>query len=311
MPESHPLISILMPYYNIDDFLLEAVQSVRAQTYANWELIVVDDGSAQGLPNAILDTFADSRIHLVRHDTNRGIGVSRNTAASNSKGQFLLPLDSDDLLAPNYIERTLKAIQDEGASAAHTDVKVFGLLERTHAPSTNLTDIFAGRFPHNTLLIKREAFDAVGGYDTESLIEDTEFWISVIEAGTKFAYVPEPLYLYRKHPRSFSQSRQIEKLRDLFAAMSKHHISVAEHLPGILERWIQMEEGRIEQKLANKELVVELAHLEKEFAALKERFDNLESKVSRNEKILASIPKLTRQFLFLAFKPRTGTQSHV
>ncbi len=300
-----------MPYYNVDGFLPAAIESVRAQTYGNWELIVVDDGSTKALPNDILDTFADPRIHLIRHETNRGIGAARNTAASNSNGQFLLPLDPDDLLAPNYIERALKAVQDEGASAAYTDVKVFGLLEKTHAPSTNLADIFAGHFPHNTLLITRETFDAVGGYDTKSQIEDTEFWISMIEAGTKFAYVPEPLYLYRKHPGSISQSRQIEMLRDLFAAMSKHHTSVAEHLPSIIESWIQIEEGRIEQQSANKKLVEELTHLEKEFAALKERFDNLESKVSRNEKILASIPKLTRQFLFLAFKPRTGTQSHV
>ncbi len=279
-----------MPYYNSDEFLRAAIQCVREQTYKNWQLVVVDDGSTKALPNTVLDTFADSRIQLVRHETNRGVGDARNTAALHSKGQFLLPLDSDDLLAPDYIERTLKALQDEGASAAHSDVKIIGSFEMVYKPSANLKEIFSGQFPHYTFLMKREVFDAVGGYNTQSSVEDTEFWISAIEAGTKFAYVPAPLYIYRKHPGSFSSNRQTEMFKDFFAAMSKHHTSVAAHLPGILEGWIRIEEHRLQQRIADEKLAAELSHLEKEFKSLKERFDLLERKVSRNEQILSSIP---------------------
>ncbi len=258
----------------------------------------------------ILDKVSDCRIHLVRHETNRGIAAARNTAASHSKGEFLLPLDADDLLAPNYIERTMAALAETGASVAYTDVKIFGTVEKIHTPSTDLPEIFAGHFPHNTLLMKREVFDAAGGYDTECLIEDTEFWISAIAKGTKFAHVCEPLYHYRKHPNSFSATHAMDMLRDFFVVMSKHHTAVAKDLPHILENWVQMEQRRIEQKAARDKLVLEHEHMEKEYALLKERFDSLESTVARNEKILDSIPQLTRQLLFLALKRKTGTQSH-
>jgi hypothetical protein len=78
-----------------------------------------------------------------------------------------------------------------------------------------------------------------------------------------------------------------------------------------LESWMQLEVMLMDQKLDKNRQAEELDHLEKEFKLLKERYDNLERKVSRNEEILASIPQLARQFLFLALKHQTSTQPHV
>lgn len=291
-----------MPYYELGDFLVEAVDSVLAQTYTNWELQIVDDCSPTTPASAVLSNLTDSRIKITRHEQNLGCANARNTAATKSNGEILLSFDSDDKLAPTYVERTLKAMLESQASAAYSDVKVFGMHDYIYKPTTELGAIFTGHYPHNTILFKRESFEAVGGYKSVGKVDDTEFWISLIELGTKFAYVSEPLYFYRRHSKSLTQSSDATLYLDLLNVMIQHHKSVELYIPQIIQSWIDIEDYKIQTCAEAKKLRSEFDHLQKEFDLLQQRCQSLSQRVSANEKVLDSVPGITRQISYLALK---------
>ena len=300
MSKQEPLVSVIMPYFNLGDYLLEAVRSVLAQTYSNWELIVVDDASTENPADTVLATINDGRVKTFRNEKNQGNAGARNTAVSHSSGELLLPLDSDDLLKPNYIEEVLRAMQEAGTSAGYSNVEVFGMDSYVYIPSHNLPDIFSGHYPHNTLLVKREVYDAAGGYKALEAIVDTEFWISIIELGTKFAHVPQPLYRYRRHSASWTQTRKKTTYRDFCKVLLQHHQSMADCLPEVLAKMIERADGRSQTSDAS--LTKEYEHLHKEFHILLKRYETLEQQASKNEQILASVPKLIRQLSYVGLK---------
>jgi glycosyltransferase involved in cell wall biosynthesis len=301
MQSNQPLISILMPYYRLGQFLVEAVESVKRQTYQNWELLVVDDCSPEMSATSVLAQQTDPRIRLLRHDSNLGVSAARNTAASNSKGEYLLPLDSDDLLEPTYIEKMLRALGETGSSAAYSQVKYFGKFDFIYTPSTRLCDIFSGHYPCNTLLMKREVYDSVGGYKPIAAIEDTEFWISAIESGVKFAFVEEPLYLYRTHEDGLMRMRGSAVAKDFLEVLLSHHHSLSQHLEVVLEKWIEQKAAYYAAQ-STSQIDSEISHLQSEYADLRAKYESLEKRVRRNEEMLASLPQLTRQLSYVSLK---------
>jgi glycosyltransferase involved in cell wall biosynthesis len=298
---AQPLVSILTPYYKLGNYLVETVNSVVAQTYQNWELVIVDDCSPVCPADEVLANFSDPRIRIFRHETNRGNGETRNTAARNSNGELLLPLDSDDLIAPNYIEATLKVMNENNASAAFSDVQVFGIHNYVYKPSADLGDIISGHYPHNTLLLKRESYDKVGGYKNIKAIVDTEFWISLLEIGTKFAYHPEPLYFYRRHSDSWSQNVKTLDL-EFLKVLLQHLESTKEHLPRMLEGMIKnmQTQNYVKPEVDTRQATYE--KLSKEFHDLLQQYETLEKQAQHSEQILASAPRLAKQISYVALK---------
>ena len=109
------MVSIVMPCYNGEDFIKETIDSVLKQTYTNWELLVIDDGSKDDSPS-IVNKYAsdDSRIKLIKQQ-NAGSAVARNNGIRHSKGQFLALLDSDDIWLPGFLESQIRFIRQKGA----------------------------------------------------------------------------------------------------------------------------------------------------------------------------------------------------
>ena len=114
MPEhnSEPLVSIIMPAYKQAEYVAEALDSVTKQSYSNWEVIVVDDGSPDNVAE-IVEKFAraDKRIKFL-HTGNKGVSAARNRAVAESSGCYILPLDADDTIEPSYIEKCVKRFLD-------------------------------------------------------------------------------------------------------------------------------------------------------------------------------------------------------
>ena len=109
---SQPLVSIITPTYNSELFIAETIQSVQAQTYPNWEMIVVDDGSSD-TTKTIIASFCqkDSRIQLIVLDQNSGPAIARNTGIEKALGKYMTFLDADDIWFPDFIENSIKTIQ--------------------------------------------------------------------------------------------------------------------------------------------------------------------------------------------------------
>lgn len=114
------LVSIIMPSWNTDRFIAESIQSVINQTYANWELIIVDDCSADDT-DAVVASFSDARIRYFKNAKNSGAAVTRNRAMREAKGEWIAFLDSDDLWAPEKLEKQISFMNKHGYVFSYHD----------------------------------------------------------------------------------------------------------------------------------------------------------------------------------------------
>jgi glycosyltransferase involved in cell wall biosynthesis len=116
------LVTIVMPSYNTARFLPETIGSVLAQTYHNWELIIVDDCSTDDTAS-VVETIKDDRIRFYKNETNSGAAVSRNRALREAKGRWIAFLDSDDLWDPEKLERQIRFMEDNGYAFSYTNYR--------------------------------------------------------------------------------------------------------------------------------------------------------------------------------------------
>lgn len=115
MEEKKELVSVIMPAYNVENYIGEAIQSVLNQTYQKFELIIVDDGSTDETWE-IIQSFNDPRIIQVRHPQNKGVAEARNTALKAAKGKWVALIDSDDIWLPERLEKLIKILEEKGNS---------------------------------------------------------------------------------------------------------------------------------------------------------------------------------------------------
>ena len=119
------LVSIITPMYNARETIESTIASVQAQTYKNWEMIIVDDCSNDGSAAYVEQCASkDERIRLIRHDHNCGIAETRNTAMQHARGRYVAFLDSDDLWLPQKLEKQISFMKEHDASFSHTACEV-------------------------------------------------------------------------------------------------------------------------------------------------------------------------------------------
>ena len=206
-------ISVLLPVRNGEPYLRASLQSVLAQTFSDFELLIVDDGSTDDTADvARRFTRADGRIELVRQD-NGGLAAARNTALRRARGHFLALLDSDDLWMPRFLSAQLAVLE------ARPDVDIVtgngrtlgsredGLPARPWPdprPAPNLTTILSDELSVFIMSVfHRRVFDTIGGFDELLRTnEDFDFWLRAALAGFTFARNDEPLGYYRRRDDS-------------------------------------------------------------------------------------------------------------
>lgn len=120
------LVSIIMPSYNTAAFIAESIRSVLSQTYANWELLIVDDCSTDATDEVIASFLSDPRICYLKNERNSGAAVTRNRAIREAKGEWIAFLDSDDMWMPEKLERQLAFMEEHGYRFSCTNCEVIG-----------------------------------------------------------------------------------------------------------------------------------------------------------------------------------------
>jgi len=209
----NPTISVVIPAYNAERYLSAAVESVLSQTFGDFEVILVDDGSADGTLS-IAQGLArrDSRLRVISRP-NTGLTTALNDGIAASGGRFIARMDADDICMPQRFERQLSFLQSHpevvavGGRVAMIDpdglpiATAFFLRTHEEIDAANL----AGRcaMAHPTVMMRRDALERVGGYKFPSPAEDLDLWLRLGEIGT-LANLPEVLLLYRQHPASVS-----------------------------------------------------------------------------------------------------------
>ena len=214
--EPQPLVSVLVPTYqpNLRDFMA-ALESVRLQTYTNWELIVVDDGSrSRALTACIRDAAAkDARIRFVRHGRNRGISQATNTAIRRAKGEWVALFDHDDLLVPMAIETMVRAALSTGAKALYSDEdkidETGSFSEPNLKPDWNYRLLLCQNYVCHLLMVERGLLRRAGPMRTEcDGAQDHDLLLRITGhcAPEDIRHVPEILYHWRKSATSTASS---------------------------------------------------------------------------------------------------------
>lgn len=236
---SPPRISVLMPCFNHGAFIQEALQSVLDQTFADTEIIVVDDGSTDPATIRTLRDLQTPRTTLLRTE-HQGLPAARNFAARHATGVFFCALDADDRLAPTWFERAVATLdaQPDLAFVSHW-LETFGDEAWTWTPaSCELSALLARNTVNGAAVVRREVFETVGGYD-ESMregCEDWDFWLRLVEHDFRGAIIPEVLFHYRRNSRSMSRGMTAGAgyQRPLATLVAKHEASYRRHLVDVV-----------------------------------------------------------------------------
>jgi glycosyltransferase involved in cell wall biosynthesis len=179
-------VSVIIPTYNRAQFVERAVRSVLAQTYEDFELLVIDDGSSDQTQNTI-KRIPDRRIKYIRHSNNKGVSAARNTGIKHAEGNFIALLDDDDVWLPTKLEQQMKYFQTRpDAGAVYTGC--ISIDSKSNEPMRNifpnavqfkdlLRDNYCEGAP-SSILIKKDCFKKVGLFDeTLPFCEDWDMWI--------------------------------------------------------------------------------------------------------------------------------------
>ncbi len=217
-----PLVSIIMPAYNRADYIAQAIESVLAQTYTNWELIIIDDASTDQTAEIIRSyVIKDSRIRLLQNDANRGISFTRNRGIAESNGTHIAMLDSDDFWIDDH--KLEKQVEFLAAHAAEGYGLVgTGIVLVDEKGSRGRQIVFDGlderirgrilaRNPitQSSVLFTREAYQIAGGYDPALVVsEDHDLWLHI---GTthKLCVLPHIATAYRVHSGGISKQKKL------------------------------------------------------------------------------------------------------
>jgi len=230
MPNSPVIVSIIIPCYNYARFLPDAVASVVAQTFEDWELIVVDDGSADATlatARQLMAVHSDRRMRVF-HQPNAGPAAARNTGAERATGMYLLFLDADDMLAPTLLERATAILREQPAVGfVYSGMRLFGQ-DRHEWPSAafDLPRLALDNYVLPHALVRRAAWEQVGGFDPARSLwgfEDWDFWLRVATSGWRGWHIAEPLVFYRRHGHSLSDGVQRAYAWDVRAQLICKH----------------------------------------------------------------------------------------
>ncbi|WP_114937662.1 glycosyltransferase family 2 protein [Mucilaginibacter endophyticus] len=300
------LISILMPAYNAGKYIEASILSVLKQSYTDWELIIINDGSTDNTKE-IVERYSkeDSRIKLI-NQVNQKMAAARNNGIKNSKGAWIAFLDSDDLWEPEKLSLQIQASKEyPTAGVIYSD----GFIFNDHEQFNNLMPYptFTGRLlshdimyqmqyqqnyiPVLSVIVKRSLVDTIGPQNEERVFsgcEDWDYWLRIARVGADFYGLPQKLFYYRRHETNVSKN-SVNMLLAQLAVFTKNYE------PGLINS------GDLSNALKKVffPLINNLIKLR--------RFDDAYFAIKETDEILPSITFKTIKFLIKSF----GRLAHI
>lgn len=229
-------VTVVVPCYNGECYLAETIRGVQAQTFSDWRVVIVDDGSSDASRRIMRElSNEDERISVLVHSENRGISAARNSGAAEVQSEYLLFLDADDVPGPEMLEITVNRLDDAD------DVDAVYVRQRYIGPAGEDLGSETGEWPWarcvptrfwvkmlpdlvraapfesiflvavvipSLALVRSEAFRRVGGFDEDfsQICEDTDLFLRVALEG-KIEFIPEVLVSYRRHPAQATMAK--------------------------------------------------------------------------------------------------------
>ena len=263
---SNPTFSVVISAYNEQDYVGDAIRSVLAQTRGDFELIVIDDGSADRTAEVVRGFGSDPRLRLISH-ANRGLAPSLNVGIEAGSAPYVALLDADDMWMPSFLERMGEALEaDPSAGFAYTEAwwldqergrffrrstsEYMGApSEPPEDPEAFLVAVMPANWVFGLPMLRRTALQKVGGFD-ESLraCEDYELWIRLLANGFMAIRVPGRLVIQRDRSGSMSKDAgsMLTTLRQVYEIASREQ-GVPEHARAIARRRIEEIDRELER----------------------------------------------------------------
>lgn len=234
-----PKVSVIIPCYNLGLFLDEAVESVLRQSFQDFEIVIVNDGSTDRGTNHMLRNY-DRPSTKVLWTENQGLPSARNNGIAASQGDYICCLDADDKYHPDFLARTVEVLEKDHSGKigfVTTWARVFGEENRVWMTTGyNPPRLALENVVHVASLFRRTCWAKVGGYaqNLRDGYEDWNFWLSVVASGYRWECVKEALFYYRKRKQSMVASSDLKR-GPLFSTIIENNSAFyQQHLKEIL-----------------------------------------------------------------------------
>ena len=238
----NPKVSIIIPCYNQGEYLAEALDSVKSQTYSNWECIIMDDGSTDNSKEIALSYCEGDKRFFYQWQENQGPSVARNSAIRNSHGDYILPLDGDDKIHENYVAQAVDVlVEREDVKIVYCRAQFLG----AKSGEWNLPTFDFGEFLYSncifcTAMFRREDYNQTKGYNPNMRegLEDWDFWLSLLEKGGEVYKIPHIYFYYRikEESRNVSSLQKDILNKLLITAVSNHPALYRKQYSFLLEK---------------------------------------------------------------------------
>lgn len=260
------MVSVVIPCYNQGEYLADALDSVLAQSYREFEIIVVNDGSTDPGTRALLDGL-ERPMTRVLHTANQGLAAARNNGIRESRGDYILPLDADDRIAPGYLEKAV-AVLDSSPEVGfvYSLAKLFGARRGMfYLNDATLADMLLDSRVFCSAMFRKADWERGGGYNSNMRHgwEDWDFWLSLLELGKTPHLIPEVLFHYRVKRvsmiRSMTPEQRLAMHMQLFDNHRELYVRNMELVLGEYHRMRQSWYGRLCE--LKRKLAFNLKHL--------------------------------------------------
>lgn len=211
------LVSVIIPTYNSAPYISEAIDSVLGQSYSDYEIIVIDDGSTDNTGELLNNYSHNPKVSVIRLDVNSGVSAARNAGLNIARGDIIALLDADDIWLPEKLNKQVQALKEapesgwiycNGSVVDQNLKKMYFFTERWNQTGGMIyADILLKSLcvPVSSVIIKREVFDHCGFFDPElKAVEDLDLFLRIARK-YKCAYLKEPLFNYRVHNDNLSR----------------------------------------------------------------------------------------------------------
>lgn len=222
------LVSIILPTYNGEKYICEAIDSIIGQTYTNWELIVVDDCSKDATLQIVNEySRRDNRIKVIHNSNNCKLPQSLNVGFHNSKGDLLTWTSDDNRFLPNAIEVMQQYFRDNNGTymvlADMYEIDANGTRIGNGCLQWNEQNLCVKNIVGACFMYTRDVYEKIGDYDVNLFCaEDYDYWIRVEKVYGKIVHIPEILYEYRRHNENLTISKQEFKDKQVIELRKKH-----------------------------------------------------------------------------------------
>lgn len=247
-----PEVSVIIPCYNLGRFIEETVDSVLSSSFTDFEIIIVNDGSTDKETNEILANLNKPKTKVIT-TPNQGVVKARNTAVLNSTGRYILPLDADDKISSQYMEKAITLLnKNPKLGIVYCKAEMFGEDKGEWTlPEYTIEGMLSQCLIFVTGFFRREDFDTIGGWDPEMTYyyEDWDFWLSVIEQGREVYRIPEFHFFYRIVGTSRTRTRdwiEEKQLGIVTKRLYKKHVNLyTEYFQNPISLYSQLQKNKI------------------------------------------------------------------